>query len=90
MSINFEKPIDEKAMKKISKLFGDSIVAQDQLTTLLDNAPPFEAGEMTKLANMVKQSVTIEVNKEGDVKEMSDGTKYKVTKEGWRKTNPAS
>jgi len=30
-----------------------------------------------------KQPITVELNEEGDVKEMDNGTKYRVTSNGW-------
>jgi len=47
--------------------------------------PKLEHKKMGDLARAAKQPVTVELNEEGEIKEMSDGTKYRVTSQGWKK-----
>jgi hypothetical protein len=57
----------------------------DETKILFNDVLKIDQRKMTALANAAKQPVTIEFNEEGEVKEMSDGTKYRVTPNGWVK-----
>ena len=87
MSISFNKPVGPEAISMIKKLFGDP-VASDAKTFLYDKHLILEQKRMTELANKAKQPVTVELNSEGEIKTMSDGTQYQVTPKGWRKVAP--
>ena len=87
MSIHFEKPMNQEALQAIQKLFGDQIAAIDNRNVLLDNFNQIHQKEMSSIARKAKQPLTLNLNGIGDVVEMSDETKYQVTKNGWRKIN---
>ena len=85
MSINFDGPVGPETNKMIRELFCDSLVANDDKTFLLNGQIELEQKAMTKIANEAGQTVTVELNKEGEIKTMRDGTQYQVTRKGWRK-----
>ena len=85
MSINFNGPVGPETNKMIRELFRDSLVANDDKTFLLNGQIELEQKAMTKIANKAGQTVTVELNKEGEIKTMRDGTQYQVTRKGWRK-----
>ncbi|MEN8171399.1 MAG: hypothetical protein ABFS03_00815 [Chloroflexota bacterium] len=85
MSMSFDKPLDKEQQEILDKLMGDSLVARDERLALFESRV-LHREEMGKLANELKQPVKVEINNVGDEKTMSDGTKYKRTKQGWRKT----
>ena len=87
MSINFNEPVGPEAESMLKKLFGDP-VASDAKTFLYDQQLVLEQKLMTELAKKAKQLVPVELNSEGEIKIMSDGTQYQVTPKGWRKIAP--
>jgi len=87
MSINFDEPVGPEAESMIKELFGDP-VASDAKTFLYDKQIVLAQKRMTELANKAKQPATVELNSEGEIKTMSDGTQYQVTPKGWRKIAP--
>ena len=84
MSMSFDNPLTEEQQKIRDEFLGDSMVAGDEKTALFEHFN-LQREEMSKLANAVEQPVTVEINDIGDTKTMSDGTKYHLTKQGWRK-----
>lgn len=84
MSIQFDKPISDEQQDFVRKMFGDRVAAMDSKTVLLGKTQ-FLQSEMKKLANETRQVVTLEVNGEGDIKTLSDGSRYKVTERGWKR-----
>ena len=48
-----------------------------------------ESTEQPEQRNGAKQPVRVELNDIGEIKEMSDGTKYQVTPQGWKKLTTA-
>jgi len=44
-----------------------------------------ETENALKIANTARQPVSVELNEQGEIKTMSDGTKYQVTPSGWKK-----
>lgn len=87
MSINFNEPVGPETENMLKKLFGDP-VASDAKTFLYDKQLVLEQKRMTELANKAKQPVSVELNSEGEIKTLSDGTQYRVTPKGWRKVAP--
>jgi len=94
MSMNFDNPMNKETRDKITEMIekGDLPVpvASDEKTLLFDEQLNLQAKKMADLANTAKQPLSVEVNGvdvEGnaDIKELSDGTKYKVTPRGWQK-----
>ena len=85
MSINFESPMDDTTKNLINKIFGDKVAAYDEKTVLLEGLNKANQSEFKALANVAKQPVTLELHEHGDIKEMSDGTRYQVTSRGWEK-----
>lgn len=85
MSMNFQDPVNNEALAKIMEGFGDKVVAHDNKTFLLANVDAINQKLMKEIANAAKQPATVELNGDGDVKVMSDGTRYRVTPNGWHK-----
>ena len=89
MSLNFEHPINPEAVNLLRQLIEEGSlprpIAQDDRQALFNDIPRISQKEMAKLANTAKQPVTVTLNKLDDVKELSDGTKYRVTNKGWVK-----
>lgn len=86
MSIQFERPLTEEQQESMKEMFGDRLAASDERVALLNDRNIY-ASEMKELANKTGQRVSVELNDNDDVKEMSDGTKYVVTPAGWKKIN---
>lgn len=90
MSINFNHPVGPEEENMLKKMFGEP-VASDRKTFLYDDMESrfrqqlMQGRKMTELANKAKQPVAVELNKEGEIKTLSDGTQYRVTPKGWRK-----
>lgn len=84
MSIQFENPVNDAALEKIKELFGEP-VASDRKTLLFDKMGEIRQYEMKEVANLAKQPATVEIHCQGTIKTMSDGTRYEVTPQGWRK-----
>lgn len=84
MSINFEEPMSDEARALMKELFGEPDVEDDR-HALFSKRLTMVQQDMSKLANVAKQPVTVEVHELGEVKTMSDGTRYKVTPGGWVK-----
>jgi len=83
MSIDFEKPMNEEEIDELRKIFGKDLDAVDAETALLSGN--IDCEKTKKLANEINQVVTVELNDVGDIKTMSDGTKYRCTPRGWIK-----
>lgn len=86
MSMNFTQPVNDEAFTKIKELFGEP-AASDRKTLLFDEMNEIRQKDMKEVANLAKQPVTIEIHGEGEIKTLSDGTRYQVTPRGWRKLN---
>ena len=84
MSISFEDPMNDEAREAFYKIFGTEVVAMDERQVLL-NKRDFKQSDMKIVANAAKQPAQLEMHGEGDIKTMSDGTRYKVTSRGWQK-----
>lgn len=84
MSLNFQDPINKKDQEFIKEFFGDRLEVVDERTALL-NTRSFAQSEMKTLTNRLNQVVELELNGDDEIKTMADGTRYKVTPEGWRK-----
>ena len=88
MSINFNNPVDPEASSMIKELFGKP-VAEDDKTFLFNQQLELHQKQMSELARKAGQPVVVELNSEGEIKTMRDGTRYQVTPKGWRKlTDP--
>jgi len=84
MSMNFVNPVNDAALTEIVKEFGPP-VATDRKTFLFDRMNKLEQRAMKRIANAAKQPATVEIHAEGDIKIMSDGTRYQVTPTGWKR-----
>jgi len=84
MSINFNEPVNDEAVELVRKEFS-KMVTHDRKTFLFDGMTEIKQSTIKKIANAAKQPVTIEINGDGDIKTLSDGTRYQVTPQGWRK-----
>jgi hypothetical protein len=76
--------MNEATDSMIREIFRDDLVAMDEKTALV-NRNEFQQKLMKEIANTAEQPATLELNGEGDIKTMSDGTRYRVTPDGWRK-----
>jgi len=85
MSIQFEKPMNEETVEAIKKAFGKKIAVMDRKNVLLENLSMISQKKMSAIAKKAKQPITLNLHDNDDIVEMSDGTKYQVTNEGWRK-----
>lgn len=84
MSINFENPMNDKAREFMKELFGEPSAA-DEKTALFEKISTLTQEDMSTLARKAGQPVTFEIHGEGDIKVFSDGTKYQVTPQGWKR-----
>lgn len=84
MAMSFDKPVNDEALKKIVETFGEP-VHHDRKTFLFDRMGAIQQRLMADIANAAKQPATVEVVGEGEIKVMSDGTRYRVTPTGWKK-----
>jgi len=82
MSMNFNGPMNAETSERIEELFKP--FAMDERTALIDNLV-CDQKQMKEIANIAKQPVSVELHGDGDIKEMRDGTKYRVTPQGWVK-----
>jgi len=84
MSINFNDTPNPLAKEFMEKMFGQAKFT-DGKSFLYDGMKEIESVFIGELANMAKQPVTMELHGEGEIKTMSDGTQYYVTRRGWVK-----
>lgn len=84
MSMNFEKSLTDLDKSFIKKLMGNDIAAIDDQVVLF-NSNIIEQSKMKKIAIQTNQPVCVEINELDEIKKLSDGTEYKVTKDGWKK-----
>lgn len=84
MSINTEQPMNAATAARLREMFGEPVAA-DPKTMLFDKLKALDQREMSDVARIAGQPVTVEVNGPGEVKTMSDGSKYQVTSQGWKK-----
>jgi len=84
VSMSFERPVNAEAMAKIKEAFG-AHAASDGKTLLFNNMTGFNSRQMTEIANAAGQPATVELHADGDIKVMADGTRYRVTKQGWQR-----
>ena len=85
MSIQFEKPMNEETVEAIKKAFGEKIAVIDGKNVLLEKLTAVYQGKMSAIAKKAKQPATLNIHAEGDIVEMSDGTKYQASPRGWKK-----
>lgn len=85
MAMSFEQPVNDATLKKIFEEFGEP-VAHDRKTFLFDNMPTtIMQTKMKEIANAARQPAKLEIAGDGEIKTMSDGTRYLVTPQGWQK-----
>lgn len=85
MSINFNDDLDQERQDAIQKILGvGNIVAKDK-KTILSNLREFDRRLMTEVANAAKQPARVDLHGVGEIKTLSDGTRYEVTANGWKK-----
>ncbi len=82
MSINFQDVITEEQSEALQEMF--NVEAHDRKTFLV-NETEFEQKKLSKVARMTNQIAQLELNTSGEIKELSDGSKYKLEKTGWKK-----
>jgi hypothetical protein len=84
MSLNFNQPVSDDVLDRLKSMFGEP-VASDRKTFLYPSMPEINSRQMTEIANAAKQPVTVALHSTGDIKTMTDGTRYEVTATGWKK-----
>jgi len=82
MSMSFSRPLRTSEQDFIRSVMTD-IVAIDANTVLFDSDVNWDGAK--DIADKVNQTVTVSADNIDDIKEMNDGTKYKVTDHGWVK-----
>lgn len=84
MSVSFPDSINKEAFRKLQKAFGDA-AAHDDKTFLYNEMPQIDRKVMSDIARTAKQPATVELHGEGEIKVMSDGTRYQATPQGWKR-----
>lgn len=84
MSVNFSGPVNEKTKEELRKIFGVA-KAEDGQTFLYDQLREIEQTKMKKVVQEAGQTATVELNEIGEIKTMSDGRRYEVTPQGWKR-----
>lgn len=84
MSINFNDTPNPAALEFMEELMGEAQFS-DGKSFLYDDMTEVNQREMKELANKAEQPVTVELHGEGEIKTMTDGTQYRVTRRGWVK-----
>ena len=84
MSINFNDTPNPLAKEFMEKMLGHAAYT-DGKSFLYDGMKEIEGGFIGELANKAEQPVTMELHGKGEIKTMSDGTQYHVTRRGWVK-----
>ena len=84
MSINFQQPPSAESIAMMERMFGKPEVKSDR-EFLYSKLNKIEQAQMSELARTAKQPVTVELHNDGEIKTMSDGTKYRVSASGWVK-----
>ena len=85
MSLSFDNPMNDATSEMISKFFGPDVAASDRKNVLVNDMQKINGAFMKEIANSASQPVTVTANEVGEIKKMSDGTKYEVTSSGWKK-----
>ncbi len=84
MSLNFEKPLSGEDQSFLREIMGERLVATDEKIALFQRGV-IDQKKMKAIANQTNQVVSVELNDEGDIKTLSDGSQYLATKTGWKK-----
>ncbi len=84
MSIQFDEPLNSEQQKVMNNILYPHVITSDERQALLDTTV-IQQTQMRELARKMHQVVVVEVDELGEIKTMSDGTKYQATKEGWVK-----
>ena len=87
MSIQFKRPMDKETTEALEKFLGENIAVMDDKNVLVENLSEAHQKEMSNIVKTTRQPAAINIHDEDDIVEMSDGTKYQVTKKGWKKNN---
>jgi len=69
----------------ITDFYKDKPDSTDEKATLLSELNEMNELELNKTVHACMRQAMFEYNAADGVKTMSDGTKYKVTKQGWQK-----
>jgi hypothetical protein len=80
MSINFHDALNSEALMALREM---AIPVQNDERTFLFDRLEINQSKMKEIANKAGQPVTVEHNVEGDIKTMSDGTRYQCSHNGW-------
>lgn len=87
MSMSFDRDLTIGQQEILEKFFDDRdayVAAKDARNALFESLE-MNSNEMGDLARALKQPVKVELHDIGEVKEMANGDKYKVTSKGWIK-----
>ena len=88
MDISTPEPMNDEMQEKLKEMFGEPF-AQDERTALMDKLIDIDRKQMTDLANIAKQPISVGIQGVGEIKTLSDGTRYQVTDRGWKKLETA-
>lgn len=83
MSMSFQNELTEDKQSFVRDILKEQVVAIDERTALLKGE--LLQSKMKQVANELNEPVSVELNEVGEIKTMSDGSRYKVTKQGWLK-----
>jgi len=89
MSMNFNDPMNPETAALIKEMYGEKIAAMDGKTVLLKQLNEIKQSDMKEITNTANQPLSVEINGLGEIKTMSDGTKYRVTARGWQRVDDA-
>ena len=82
MSMNFREPISDEAIERMKAMFD---VAHNDKKTFLLRDSSINQKQCSDIAKMTGQISQLELNQRGDIKELSDGRKFMLKAEGWKK-----
>ena len=82
--VHFPNGITVSQADLMRETFGPESVF-DGFTALYDGGLDVSGDRVSALANQVGQPVEVSVHGDGEIVEMRDGTKYRVTRKGWQK-----
>lgn len=77
--------MNDETSEMIAEKFKGAVAALDDKTALINGLVDIKQKDMKEIANTAKQPVSVEMHGDGEIKTLSDGTRYQVTNQGWRK-----
>lgn len=84
MSVSTPSPMTAEMMESLRRTLGKP-VARDERTALYDQMAALTSKQGGDMARAQGEPVKVEMHEVGDIKILSDGTRYQVTPSGWKK-----